>query len=137
LQANGEERFVAIEENKATWRRIVDDMINGKRLELAEELFAAEHELHPDVSGIERGPEGMRQAFAGLHEEFPDVEVTIDSMVAEGDMVAVRLTFSGTQTATGERSWWPELVFTRFVNGKAAESWEVTDTGRSWVDAPW
>jgi predicted ester cyclase len=46
-------------------------------------------------------------------------------------MVAVRLTFSGTHAPTGERATWPEMVFARFSEGKAAESWEVTDTGRS------
>ena len=38
----------------------------------------------------------MKRAFAGLHEQFPDVRVTIESMIAEADIVAVRLTFSGT-----------------------------------------
>ncbi len=78
----------------------------------------------------------MKQAFAGLHEEFPDVRVDIESIVAEGDMVAVRLTFSGTHAPTGERATWPEMVFTRFSGGKAVESWEVTDTGRSWNALP-
>jgi hypothetical protein len=29
------------------------------------------------------------------------------------------------------------MVFTRFANGRAVESWEITDTGRSWTSAPW
>jgi predicted ester cyclase len=58
-------------------------------------------------------------------------------MVAEGDMVAVRLTFSGTHALIGERATWPEMVFARFSEGKAVDSWEVTDTGRSWDSAPW
>jgi predicted ester cyclase len=61
-----------------------------------DELFSEEHQLHPDVPEVTRGPEGMKRAFAGLHEELPDIQVEIESMVAEGDMVAVRLTFSGT-----------------------------------------
>ncbi len=43
-------------------------------------------------------PGGIKESFAGLHEEFPDVRVTIESMVA------VRLTFAGTQAATGQRA---------------------------------
>ena len=61
----------------------------------------------------------MKQAFAGLHEEFPDVRVELESIVAEGDVVAVRLTFSGTHAPTGERATWPEMVFARFSEGKA------------------
>ena len=125
------------EENKAAQRRIIDEVINQKNLALADELFSEEHKLHPESAGVGRGPEGMKQAFAGLHEEFPDIRVHIESMVAEGDMVAIRLTFSGTHASSGEEAAWPEMVFARFSEGKAVESWEVTDTGRSWDSPPW
>jgi predicted SnoaL-like aldol condensation-catalyzing enzyme len=128
---------VGTAENKAVQRRIIDEMINRKNLDFADELFSEEHELHPETPGVGRGPEGMKRAFAGLHEEFPDVRVEIESMVAEGDMVAVRLTFSGTHALIGERATWPEMVFARFSEGKAVDSWEVTDTGRSWDSPPW
>jgi predicted SnoaL-like aldol condensation-catalyzing enzyme len=124
-------------ENKVVQRRIIEDVINGKNLDLADELFSDEHVLYPEISGVGRGGAGMKEAFAGLHEEFPDVRVSIDSMVAEEDLVAVRLTFIGTHARSGEPAAWPEMVFTRFADGKAVESWEVTDTGRSWSSAPW
>lgn len=125
------------EESKAVQRRIIDEVINGKDLDAADELFAADHVLHPEAAGVGRGPEGMKQAFAGLHEEFPDVRVEIESMVAEGDLVAVRLTFRGISSSTGEQAVWPETVFTRVVDGRAAESWELTDTGRGPDSPPW
>jgi len=81
---------VGTAENKAVQRRIIDEVINQKNLDLADELFSEEHELHAKALGVGRGPEGMKLAFAGLHEEFPDIWVEIESMVAEGDMVAVR-----------------------------------------------
>jgi predicted ester cyclase len=118
-------------------RRIIEEVINRKDLDLADELFSDDHELHPEAGGVGRGPEGMKRAFAGLHEEFPDIQAEIESMVAEGDLVAVRLTFRGTHAPTGKRATWPEMVFTRFSAGKAAESWEVIDTGRSWDSPPW
>ena len=104
-------------ENKAVQQRIIDEVINKKNLDLSDELFSEEHQLHPDTPGITRGPEGMKRAFAGLHEEFPDIRAEIESIVAEGDMVAVRLTFSGTHAPTGERAAWPEMVFARFSEG--------------------
>ena len=125
------------ENNKDVQRRIIDEVINQKNLDLADELFSEDHELHPLALGVGRGLEGMKQAFAGLHEEFPDVHVEIESIVAEGDMVGVRLTFSGTHAPNGERATWLEMVFARFSEGKAVESWEVTDTGRSWDSPPW
>jgi predicted SnoaL-like aldol condensation-catalyzing enzyme len=127
---------VTIEANKAAMRAIFDDVINGKQLDLADELYADEHELHPD-GGIGRGASGMKEAFAGLHAEFPDVRAELESMIAEGDLVAVRVTFSGTHATSGEQTQWPEMVFTRFADGRAVESWEITDTGRSAGAPPW
>ena len=124
-------------ENKEAQRRVIEEVINQKNLDLADELFSEEHKLYPDSAGVGRGPEGMKQAFAGLHEEFPDIQVDIESIVAEGDMVAIRLTFSGTHAPSGEKAVWPEMVFARFSEGKAIKSWEVTDTGRSWDSPPW
>jgi predicted SnoaL-like aldol condensation-catalyzing enzyme len=128
---------VGAAENKAAMRRIMDEVINEKNLDLAFELFSEDHELRPEAPGVGRGGEGMKRAFAGLHEQFPDVRVTIESMVAEEDMVAVRLTYRGTDAATGERATWPEMIFTRFSRGRAVESWEVLDTGRSPDSPPW
>ncbi len=124
-------------ENKAVQRRIIDEVINQKNLDLADELFLEEHKLYPESAGVGRGPEGMKQAFAGLHEDFPDIRVDIESIVAEGDMVALRLTFSGTHAPSGRKAVWPEMVFARFTEGKAVESWQVTDTGRDWDSPPW
>jgi len=123
-------------ENAAVMRRIFEEVINGKKLDLAEELYADEHVLYPEL-GVGRGGAGMKQAFAGLHEGYPDVRAQIESLVAEGDMVAVRVTYSGTDARTGERVFWPEMVFTRFADGRAVESWEVIDSGRSWTSSPW
>jgi predicted SnoaL-like aldol condensation-catalyzing enzyme len=124
-------------ENTAAMRRILEQVINEQRLDAADDLFTEEHVLHPESPEVGRGADGMKQAFAGLHEQFPDVRVTVESIVAEGDMVAVRLTYHGTDATTGEPAVWPEMIFTRFVGGKAAESWELLDTGRAADAPPW
>jgi predicted SnoaL-like aldol condensation-catalyzing enzyme len=123
--------------NTAAMRRIFDEVINSGNLDAAHDLYSDDHELHPEASGVGRGAEAMRQAFAGLREEFPDVRAEVESLVAEGDLVAVRLTFRGTHAPSGEPTVWPETVFTRFEDGKAVESWELIDTGRSPGSPPW
>ncbi len=124
-------------DNAAVVRRIFDEVINGRDLDLAERLYSDEHVLHPSSAGVGRGGAGMKDAFAGLLEQFTDVRAEIESLIAEGDMVAVRVTFSGTDVGTGARTFWPEMVFTRVAGGQAVESWEVTDTGRTWTSPPW
>lgn len=124
-------------DNENVIRRIFEEVINAKDLDLAEELYAEDHTLHPEGSGVGRGGAGMKEAFAGLHEQFTDARAEINSLVADGDMVAVRVTFSDRDSDTGERVFWPEMVFTRFAGGRAVESWEITDTGRTWTSSPW
>ena len=124
-------------ENAAVMRRIFEEVINAKQLDLAEELYAEDHALYPNEGGVARGGAGMKEAFAGLHEQFEDARAEIESLVAEGDMVAVRVTFSGRDTSSGEQIFWPEMIFTRFADGRAVESWEITDTGRTWASSPW
>jgi hypothetical protein len=60
---------VGTAQNKAVQRRIIDEVVNRKNLDMADEPFSEEHELHPQAPGVTRGPEGMKRAFAGLHEE--------------------------------------------------------------------
>ena len=124
-------------ENAAVMRRIFEEIVNAKKLDIAEELYAEDHALHPNAAGVARGGAGMREAFAELHEQFEDARAEIESLVAEGEMVAVRVTFSGRHAATGEQLFWPEMVFARFADGRAVESWEITDTGRTWTSSPW
>jgi hypothetical protein len=47
-----------------------------------------------------------------------DIRVEIEDMVAEGDVVAARLTFGGTHAPSGERAMWPEMIFACFSGGK-------------------
>lgn len=72
------------EENKALVRRLVDEAINGGRLELVEDLFA------PELA------EPARQAFRSFRAAFPHWREEIVDLVAEGDKVAARFRCSGT-----------------------------------------
>ena len=122
--------FSASEENKATVRRIVEQVINQKKLAMVDELFSDEYQPHP--SGQERpvGPPYAKRNFSRMHEAFPDLRAAIESMVAEGDEVAVRLTLSGTHRPTGQRTTWSAMAFVRFAEGKVVEDWRLVDDSR-------
>jgi steroid delta-isomerase-like uncharacterized protein len=83
------------EQNKAVVRRLIEDHWNGKNGALARELFAPTVSLHtPDgvLTGVEEAS-FLLQAYATA---FPDFRLAIDDVVAEGDEVVVRWTFTGT-----------------------------------------
>jgi ketosteroid isomerase-like protein len=90
------------EANKELVRRHFEDIWNRKDLAVANELMARdylEHALAPfgqAEPGRVNGPAAMRQTAEWLLNQFPDLHMTIEAMVAEGDTVAVRVLSEGT-----------------------------------------
>jgi predicted SnoaL-like aldol condensation-catalyzing enzyme len=120
---------MSAEQNKAAIRRQLEGLNtrNVSVLEkLADELYAANYTLHdPDYPGLPPGPEGVKQFVRGTLESMPDVHVTIEDMVAEGDRVATRFTVDGTNASTGKPMRILVMAISRFVGGKIAEEWEL------------
>ncbi|HEX7154444.1 MAG TPA: ester cyclase [Thermoanaerobaculia bacterium] len=78
--------------------------------------------------------DGMKEA-KGWREAFPDLRVTPDLVIAEGDLVAVHWTARGTNTgtgngipATGRKVQVTGTAIFRFENGKIAEEWTSANT---------
>ncbi|MDL9980168.1 ester cyclase [Microbacterium sp. ASV49] len=76
----------------------------------------------------------QRAVWSGLLQAFPDIHVSIDDMIAEGDRVASRQTVTGTHLgdfqgirATGRKVVYQEIFIARFVDGLIAELWGVVD----------
>ena len=123
-------------ENKAQLRRIYEEMFNQGNLVIADELIAPDFFNHEDPPGMNsRGPESARQVVMMLRTAFPDLHFTIEELVAEGDMVACRMTMSGTHqgplmgiapTGRSVRQQ-AQVHFVRFRNGKVIEHRAVRD----------
>lgn len=76
----------------------------------------------------------VRATFEALMESFPDLQLTVEQTVAEGDRVAVRWQAAGTDVggsadypATGRYAVWTGIDIFRFACGGIAESWEASD----------
>ena len=116
------------EQNKAVVRRLFEDHWNAKNPALVSELFGPTVSLHtPDgaLTGLD-GASFLLQAYATA---FPDFHLTIDDLVADGDKVVVRWTFTGTHRgpfadvpATGKRVNVPNgIAIYRLAGGKVGE----------------
>ena len=120
---------MSTEQNKANFRRFIDEGPNKGNLAVLEDIFEAN--VVYNVSGLPepmRGPEGVRQLTTGFRAAFPDLHVTIEEMIAEGDKVVARVTARGTNTgelmgkpATGKQATWYPVHISRFANGKIVE----------------
>ncbi len=110
-------------DNKSIVRRFAEEVFNNGNLAVTAETYA-----HQDKS------EGQYQFLTAVRTAFPDLHCTIEAVVAEGDMVAVRATMTATHVgewqgmaATGRKISWSLMVFDRLENGKVVEEWENVD----------
>jgi steroid delta-isomerase-like uncharacterized protein len=129
---------MSTEDNKATVRRYFEEVLNQGNLALADELNAPNWVYHDPVVPDVRTLEDYKQWFTEIRNAFPDFHVTIEDSVAEGDNVAVRYTWRGTNTgeivrpmplpATGKQVTATGMSIVRFAGGKGAEVWNQTDS---------
>ena len=125
---------MSAEENKALFRRTYEELLNRGNLSVAEELVAPDFVNHEAPPGRDRGPDSMRGLANMLRTAFPDLHFEIAELVAEGDIVAGRLTMSGTHEGplmgtppTGRWMRQAHMHFVRFRDGLAVEQWGVRD----------
>jgi serine phosphatase RsbU (regulator of sigma subunit) len=130
---SGRRKSVSTEaENKATFRRYIQEVWNQTNLELADEIFDRYLSHQPDGPTLQRGPEDVKHFVSEFRSAFPDFRISIDDQIAEGDKVMVHATIRGTHqrefrgmAPTGkhieERGF---SVFRFSEEGKVVESWD-------------
>jgi steroid delta-isomerase-like uncharacterized protein len=125
---------MATEANKANARRFVDEVVNGGNLALIDELLAPDFVNQSAPPGVPPNREGAKTFFEMLRGAFPDLHVTIDDQIAEGDRVVLRTTNHGTMNGefagmppSGKSATWAAIHIVRFANGKEVEHWAVDD----------
>jgi predicted ester cyclase len=84
--------MMTAEEAKTFVRHHFEDFVNRQDLSAADRNFAADYQEHGvDVPrGLPPGPSGPREYLAAAFHRFPDIHVTIEDILAEGDRVVVR-----------------------------------------------
>ena len=123
-----------IAENKAIVSDAISDVVSGGNFDRIDELYGSDLINHRSAGEKLRGPAAFREWMAEVHTGFPDFEATEEFSFCEGDMVASRLTYSGTHDgefmgipATGEYVKVTGTTINRIEDGKIVESWPETD----------
>src|ERR671917_938685 len=123
------------EENKAIFRHYIEEVFNQGNLEVADEIFDRYVSHQPDGSTFERGPEDVKRFVGEFRSAFPDLHLSIEDQIADGDKVVIRATFRGTHqrefrgmAPTGEEVAIEGMAVFRFSSeGKVVESWDSYD----------
>ena len=125
---------MSLEECKAMDRRVIEEIINQGRYEVAHEIFAPEFIYHGPGGQELKGPEGFIQLISTYRNAFPDLRLKANHMVAEGDSIAVHFSSTGTHTgelmglpATGKKINVSGMIFYRVADGKFIEAWEILE----------
>jgi steroid delta-isomerase-like uncharacterized protein len=123
------------EENKAIIRRFFEEFANKGDESVVDELIGEDIVDHnPQDPNIPPGPEGVKQLFARRRMAFPDMRVTVEDLVAEGDKVVLRSTVTGTHKGefmgippTGKSFSFGNIAIFRIEDGKIVERWGEAD----------
>jgi steroid delta-isomerase-like uncharacterized protein len=124
------------EENKRLILNHYESFVHQGDAESVRRQLAADFRDHEMPPGTPPGPEAALQYRAMLHAAFPDLRIKIEDVVAEGERVAVRATWSGTHRGplpmmplpmTNRAFAITGMVFWRLRDGKIVERWATLD----------
>ena len=123
------------EQNKNLVRRSNDELWDEGNLEIIDE-YVAEGYVEYNTASPEpiRGPEGYRENVEMVRAAFPDLDVTTEDLIAEGDKVATRYTLRGTHQGqlmgiepTGKEVEIEGISIGRLEDGRVVEGWSNID----------
>ena len=123
--------------NKATLRRF-HDATNTGDLELVsntiDELVEPDAVIHTPLPIEATGAQLLKEVFARLLRAYPDLHITVEDVIEQGDKIVSRNTVTGTHqgeylgvTPTGRSVTYNEIFIVRFAGGRIAETWGVVD----------
>ena len=118
-------------------RRHVEEIINGRSLDLVDELYAPDMVYHDPVApgGTARGRSEIKAFFSAIFQAMPDVRFTIEDHFGTADRGLCRGTISATLRgdfgplpATGKSATAPIAAIFRIADGQIVEVWVYPDT---------
>lgn len=120
--------------NAALVRRHYEDLVNRGDLSSADRDVRPDFVDHAAPPGTPPGPDSVKGWISMVRAAFPDITVTEEEVIANGDMVAVLARWTGTHqgdsfgiAATGRRVELRGMVLWRVADGRLAERWAVLD----------
>jgi predicted ester cyclase len=131
--------MTASDSRKAVVRRLFEEGLNERRLEVLDEIVAADFVLHSAMLGDIRGRDAYRRGVEGLLQASPDLHGTLEALLsAEDDHVIARISYTGTdaggfmtgQPGTGKPFATTALYLFRLEGHQLKELWQEADRAR-------
>lgn len=122
---------MSADRNREVLRQVIEEVFDKGNYDLLDELVAPNYQEHQ--FGLQKTLDGLKRDIQLLRAAFPDIQHTIEDMVADGDKVWMRMTARGTNLGplmgppTGKAMTITVIDVCRFENGKIVEHWGVPD----------
>jgi steroid delta-isomerase-like uncharacterized protein len=120
-------------------RRFYDELWNEWRLEIADEILAADVDFRGSLGSVEHGREAFKRYVERVRAAFPDWHNQVDELFSAGDRVVARLTWTGTHRGslgdvapTGNRVSYVGVGLFTVSGGVIQRAWIVGDTQELW-----
>ena len=123
------------EQNKAIERRLLEEVYGQGKLDVIDELVASDFVGHGTaLDGGDQGREAYRRFVMEMRTAFPDLRMTIEDQIAEGDRVVTRFRVRGTHLGafqgippTGKQGEISGTIIDRIADGRVIECWSNAD----------
>ncbi|MCX5660592.1 MAG: ester cyclase [Planctomycetota bacterium] len=122
-------------DNKAIVARFIDETLNKGSVDAAGQFMCDDVVEQVPFPGQGPGLEGVKDVLRAMRSAFPDLHISIDEQIAEGDKVVTRFGLAGTHRgpflgvpATGKRVQIWGVVIDRLQNGKIKDTRLIMDT---------
>ncbi len=126
---------MSTEPNKAIVRRYLEEAWNKGNVGILDELMAPNYARYMSGQASPLNREGQKQRITTFHSALPDLHLTIEDLIAEGDKVVFRITVRGTQQGmlmgvppTGKQVTVTAIDIARVAEDKIVEHWGQMDT---------
>jgi len=121
---------MSAEQNKSIVRRWIEEGWNKHNLAVIDEVYAPNFVQHEPEPQTVKSSEDLKQYVGTYLTAFPDLQLSIEDLIAEGDKVVWRFVSNGTHTgpfmgipATGKKGVITGIVIFRLENSRIAEAW--------------
>jgi steroid delta-isomerase-like uncharacterized protein len=124
---------MATEQNKKLIEKLFTDAMNGRKLNVIDEVIAPGFTNH-GIPNAKTGPAGFKEIIQQFIDAFPDMKIKVETIIAENDYVATNGYWTGTNKgsfmgmpASNKQVKVAYVDFWKIQNGKAVENWVQMD----------
>lgn len=127
---------LSLDQMKQFVKNHFEDFVNRRNAAVIRKNMTSDFYDHDGPGGKPTGVDGDEQMMIAMYKAMPDLHLTIEDIIAEGDKVVCRNIWRWTDSKTGKKMQFHGFVLWRFEGDRIAERWATVTPpteGTSWT----